>query len=108
MATRYSRVFSTTPDLSFAEDNTQSIADFVDNCPLLDGQLIEDITVAKPPGAFADTVVAHSLGRDLKGYIIVKKSAAAAVHESSTVNNKKSSTIILSTNVSCVISLWVF
>lgn len=86
----------------------EDFADFVSTCPLLDGQLIEDVTVTKPPGSFEDTVIGHSLGRDYQGYLIIRKNNAAAVFESQTINAKKSSTIILSTNLSCKVSIWIF
>lgn len=108
MTTRFGRVLQAGIEVTQSQDRVQEIADFVEKCPLLDGQLIEDVTVTKPPGSFADTVVAHGLGRAVKGFIVVKKSAAAAIFESSTLNNQKNNSIILSTNTSCVVSLWVF
>lgn len=104
MATRYSRVFSTTPDLSFAEDNTQTIADAVDACPLIDGVLLTGISLK----ASQDNLVGHPLGRAFTGYIVVDNNANSVVHTSTTPNNKKSSQLILKASAAATVSLWVF
>ena len=108
MTTRFSRVLQSDADVTLTSDRIQEITDFIEKCPLIDGQLIEDVVVTKPPGVFEDTTVSHNLGRVYKGFIVVKKSSAAAIFESSTINKQKSNSLILSTNLSCTVSLWVF
>jgi hypothetical protein len=104
MATRFSRVFSATPDLSFAEDNTQAIADFVENCPLIEGVLLSDVALK----ASQDNLVGHSLGRAYSGYIVVDNNANSVIYTSTTPNNKRSSQLILKASAAATVSLWVF
>tara|TARA_R100001510_G_scaffold57549_1_gene66099 strand:- start:5079 stop:5393 length:315 start_codon:yes stop_codon:yes gene_type:complete len=104
MSTRFSRVFSTTPDLSIAEDNTQAISDLVEGCLLIEGVFLKDVSIKSSQ----DNFIGHSLGKDYTGYIVVERDKVSVIHTSPTVNNKKSSQLILKASVTAVVSLWVF
>lgn len=69
--------------------------------PLLDGLLVENVTIAT-----TDTNVVHGLGRDFRGWIIVRRDAAADVYEGTQINEAQYLTLIASSSVT--VSLYVF
>tara|TARA_R100000329_G_scaffold150431_1_gene143341 strand:- start:1290 stop:1625 length:336 start_codon:yes stop_codon:yes gene_type:complete len=111
MTTRFGRVLQAGAEVTQSQDRAQELSDFVEKCPLLDGQLIEDIGIlARSGGIQRDTVVPHSLGRDYRGFIIVNTNTSSPPFESSTLNTTKSKTLLLTTLNSSAhtVSLWIF
>ena len=82
----------------------RNTADFVqqllDN-PLLDGVLLEDIDVTTTATAFS-----HGLGREPRGYIIVKANASVTIYVTTSTTPK--TTLKLTGSGTATISLWVF
>jgi hypothetical protein len=70
--------------------------------PLLDGALLENVTLVHP----GTNVVPHGLARRPLGYIVVSRSAAATVHELKASRTERTLSLLASANVT--VDLWVF
>ena len=71
------------------------------NNPLLDGRLIEDVSLTT-----SETSIEHKLDRDYRGWLIVNKNAAQDVYVSSTT--LKSRFLKLTAGGAVTVSIWVF
>jgi len=81
--------------------NTAEFTQQLTNNPLLDGVLLEGLSVSTSATDFA-----HGLGRAPRGYFVVKASAAAAVFDTTSVT--PTTTLKLTSSATATISLWVF
>ena len=54
MTTRFGRVLQAGAEVTQSQDRAQELSDFVEKCPLLDGQLIEDIGILARSGGIRD------------------------------------------------------
>jgi hypothetical protein len=108
MTTRFSRVLQSDTDVTLTSDRIQEIADFIEKCPLIDGQLIEDVSLTSGFGGTNDNTVSHNLGRAYKGFIITNISSSSNVYESPTINREKKNSLILRCSSNATVSLWVF
>lgn len=92
---------ATEKDLDRIQANIALFASNFANIPLLDGRLIEDVALSGTASQ-----IAHKLGRDYRGWIIVKKNAQQDIWASSTSLSGRFLTLSASGTVTA--SLWVF
>ena len=71
---------------------------------IIDGLLISDVSLSS--GSYS--LVAHKLGRPVRGYIAVKKSASAVVFDDETGNTQKDLFVKLTASANVTVTLWVF
>lgn len=96
----FRRPASVDPDVNVL---AQAVADYTkpltDN-PLLNGRLIKNVLI--------DTTLelAHGLGRDWVGYIVVNRNAPADIY--TTNNNTRNLTLNLTSTSTVAVDLWVF
>ncbi len=82
---------------------TEDVVTQLNAIPLIDGSLIQDITIGKIAPELNQ--VRHRLGRRARGAIVVKQSQAADI---AVLPSSNSSEITLSTTAKVTVSLWVF
>jgi|31_taG_2_1085359.scaffolds.fasta_scaffold43367_2 hypothetical protein len=107
---RFNSQVQLSEDSDSLQREVQRLSDFLDKCPLLDGELIEDVSIrARSGGIQQDTIVSHNLGREYKGFIFVNSNNSYPF-ESSTLNNQKSKRLILTTlnSGATTVSIWIF
>jgi len=108
---RFNSQVQLSEDSDSLQREVQRLSEFLDKCPLLDGELIEDVPIRPRSGGVAqDTIVSHNLGRDYKGFIFVKLGSSFTPFESPTLNKQKSKRLILTTLNSAgdTASVWIF
>lgn len=98
----YSKYPSTDTTLNAIQNNIEVAFSQLDNAPFLEGQLLEDVSLA----ATADTKLRHSLGYQPKGYIIVK----ATQPEVPTYSSWDTQFITLNNSSASIntVNIWVF
>lgn len=89
------------PDLDRIQSNVEIFTRPLTNLPLLDGRLIEDITLST-----SETLVDHKLGRAYRGWIIVDKDAIQDVYVSSAALPERF--LALTAGGAVTVALWVF
>jgi len=104
MAANTSEVFGVSAEEGALQDSTRRLAQFVDNCPLIDGALLTDVQLTT--GQVNE--VAHPLNRIVKGYIIVDKTTLSFITRSTNINKNPKNTLLLNCTVNAVVSIWVF
>lgn len=92
------------PALTQLQDNISAALQPLVKNPLLDGLLIDDITLTSG----STTVVNHGLGRKVRGYIVVKSNANVTVYIVEANQVAPEAQLVLSTTVTATISLYVF
>lgn len=88
------------PTLQLWQTQWKSQLDPVIAKPIVDGLLIENITLKN-----GTNVINHRLGRKMQGWIIVDINAGAAIYRSQPLNDL---TLTLISGADCIVSLWVF
>lgn len=91
-------------DLTQIQANIDVALSEIQSEPPMRGVLIKGISLTSGQ----DTVINHTLGRAYQGFIVAGLSADARIWYSSTSNVQPSTQLILTTNASCVASVWVF
>jgi hypothetical protein len=86
-------------ELQRVQDNIVSSLNVIAALPLSDGVLLEGVDVATQ-----ETVINHGLGREARGYIVVRKSAAVDIYDAAL--SRFSVNLVASAPVT--ISLWIF
>lgn len=104
MAANTNEVFGTTANESALQDSNRRLAQFVDNCPLIDGALLTNVQLKT--GQINQ--VAHPLNRPVKGFIVVDKTTLSFITRSSARNDDPRNTLLLVCTVNAVVSIWVF
>ena len=104
MAKSYKKIYTAEPVLNQLQDNIDQTLKPLINSEIGDGQLIENIFLP----ASTETLVEHKLGRELRGYIVVKRNAGSNIFDKQDVNIASDRFLILDTNVAVTVSLWVF
>jgi hypothetical protein len=100
-AFRYVR--SANPDTEAVQQNVRDAFRGIFAASILDGQLLEDVTLTT---SFAD--IAHGLGRTPRGCIPARLSDLATIAEDVPGNPDPSALIRLKASVAVTVSLWVF
>lgn len=88
-------------DLELAQQNIKRFVKVLEDNPVLDGRLIEDIDVPLPP---ATVEVEHKLDRQPRGWIVCDVDASTYVYRIAW-NDK---TIVIAGRAAATISIWVF
>jgi hypothetical protein len=90
-------------DIELLQQNLKKFTKPLEDNPILDGRLIEGITV---PGA-GNVVVNHKLGRKPRGWILTDKAGDGVIFRGAAWTDK---TIELANSVvtDCVVAIWVF
>lgn len=88
-------------DLAELQDRLAEFAQQVSECPLLVGQVVEDIEITSG----TPETVYHKLDRTPEGWIVVRQSASASVFESGTYDSTE---ITLDASANVTISVWVY
>lgn len=101
--TLFRKIAQRLPDVSRFQDNVEQTFLTITNKAILNGVLIEDVSLTT-----SASNVAHGLGRPVIGYIVIKKSANAVVYDNESTNTKKDQFIILRASANVTVSLWVF
>ncbi len=84
------------------QDNVESALRPILKNPLMDGTLIEDLTLVTG----TPFTVEHGLGRIPRGWMVVSPNAESSVWESASALPTK--TLILNVSANVTLSLWVF
>ena len=91
----------------FAVDRLQEYIatafDGIQKSEIINGVLLKDVALIN--GA---TEVAHKLGRELRGWIVVGQSASASIWDSQATHTRKRKTLMLNSSAAVTVSLWVF
>lgn len=91
------------PDLAQVQDNVKEVmTPFITNA-FLDGLLIEKVTLLSA----APTQIIHTLGRTLRGWVIVDRDAVASVYRTNPTV-RPDQILELTTSANTVVSLYVF
>jgi hypothetical protein len=100
----FRRIRSTSSDVVQLQDSVANALNPIIKKEIIDGQLLENLALATSQ----DNLIQHKLGRNLRGYIIVRKNALADVYEQPVPNNLTELQLNLHTTQTVTISLWVF
>lgn len=98
------KIVSQESDTQRLQDNIELFLKQIKNISILDGVLLEDVSV--PTGS--DVVIPHKLNRKLVGYIVVRNSAEATIWDKQSDNTLPGKTLILKSSADTTISMWVF
>jgi len=81
----------------------KSILDPVIACPLINGQLLENLKIVA-----GNNTINHGLGRPLVGFIVIRNSGATSIGDNQAINATPALTLTLTSNGTSTVSLWVF
>jgi len=101
---RYERIPTQDETLSRIQERVEDAFLPVSDSKILDGHLIEGQALAS--GTTSE--IAHSLGRKLIGYIVVKRNAAQHVYDTQETNDTPDKTLYLTAGGTVTVDLWVF
>jgi len=94
-----------------ASPDTQALQDRLDEffapfmlCSLLNGQQLKSIELV--PGSANQ--VSHKLGREILGYIVVRNRAQSKIWDTQDTNALKKSSLLLWTDATTTIDIWVY
>ena len=87
-----------------AQDHIEEVINPVLNSVIVDGVILEDIDLVS--GSFTD--IEHKLGREPRGYLVIRKSAAQTVYEEVGDYDNRKLFIKLRASGSVTVNLWVF
>lgn len=88
-------------DVELLQQNMKKFVKPLEDCPLLDGILLENVDLANA----VNTVINHKLGRQPRGWIVVDHAGTGTLIYRIAWN---SSTLTLLAAAACTVSLWVF
>ena len=71
---------------------------------ILDSVLVENVQLTNG----VDNTVSHTLGRNFKGWLVVRNNAESVIYESSTANDVPNRQIILNCSADVLVSLFIF
>ena len=106
LITPYVRKTSDNEDIEQVQNSLENIFRSIEACPLLDGHLLERITLAN-----GDNTISHKLGRKLKGWIITRhRETPSDIIDRQKTNNATDRTLVLNSSVATtiVVDIWVF
>ena len=84
------------------QSNSEAVFNSLRGVLILDGTLVEDVAVGT-----SETLVAHKLGRPIRGYFVCKNNTLCTVANTSGTFDK-TLFIGLVASSACTLSLWVF
>lgn len=94
-----------TPDqlLNRVQDNVDRSLNPVIDVPILDGVLLQSVTLAS-----GSNVINHTLGKTLTGWSIVRQRGVASIYDEQSSNKFPSRTLLLNSSAAVSVDLWVF
>lgn len=100
------RLHSNDQAVNRLQDNMQLFAEFLQSVPILDGVLLEGISLA----VSSSNLVQHGLDRTWRGWFIVNLESASFpdIFVPSTDTSDRTRYIQLDSSVAATVSLWVF
>lgn len=101
MLKQFKTFVSSLPDVQKLINHVQEYLNQLTNNVILDGVLVENISVSTSP-----TQINHGLGREVRGYLLVKSSANVTIY--STTNTTPKSLLTITASGSATISLYIF
>ena len=87
-------------DVELLQQNVKKFVKVLEDNPLLDGVLIEDVDL----NAAANTEINHRMGRQPRGWILTDQSAAATVYRVAWTTQ----TLTLLASAASTVDIWVF
>ena len=88
-------------DLELLMQNVKKFAKVLEDNPLLDGRLIEDVDLANA----VNTTIDHKLGRQPMGWIVTDHAGTGTLIYRISWDDK---TLVLLAAAACTVGLWVF
>lgn len=76
--------------------------------PVLNSSIVSGVLLNNVHLINGVTVVNHTLGRNLRGYIIVLQNASANIYDSQDTNQMPNLTLVLNSSAAVTVSLWCF
>ena len=101
---RYERIPTRDETLNRVQERVEDALLPVSSAKILDGHILENQSLAS--GTTSE--IAHSLGRNLIGYIVVKRDAAHHVYDTQDTNDTPDKTLYLTASGTVTVDLWVF
>ena len=101
MLKQFKSFVSKTPDVQKLINHVSEFLNQLINNPVLDGVIIDNISVSTSP-----TNISHGLGREVRGYYIVKASAGVTIYD--TANTTPKSLLTITASGSATITLYIF
>ena len=102
----YVRNITGDADVEQVQNNLENTFRSFQNCPILDGHLLEDVKLVN-----GDNSIAHKLNRKLKGWFITRhRETASNIVDRQKTNNTTDRTLLLNSSVATTIyvDIWVF
>ena len=101
---RFSRKVTYDPETESIQDMIENSFRSVENCPLVDGVLLENIDLAE-----GDNTIDHKLGRVLRGWVITRQRLLSSIYDKQDENASKDKTLVLnsSTAQTVTVDVWV-
>jgi len=96
------RVHVSDSAVSRMQGNLANAIDQLSSAEILDGYFVAGIRLFAGRANSFD----HGLGRDLRGYIVVRRSGNCVVWDDDTASSSK--TLALYTSADCTVALWIF
>ena len=101
---RYERVSTDNPILADIQERVEDALLPISDSSIVDGKLLTGHVLASG----TTSVIAHGLGRKLKGWIVVSKNAAQHVYDSQASNETPDLFLHLTASGAVTVDLWVF
>lgn len=100
----FKKVANASPDTQALQDRLDEFfAPFI-NCAIIDGQQLQSVALV----AGSANAVAHKLGREPLGYIIVRNRAQSTIWDTQDSNSLKRSSLLLWTDAPTTVDIWVY
>jgi len=101
---RYERVTTDNPVLKEIQERVEDALLPVVDSSIIDGKLLTGHVLASG----TTSVIAHGLGRKLKGWVVVSKNAAQHVYDAQASNDSPDIFLHLTAGGAVTVDLWVF
>ena len=101
---KYERVPTNDATLNRIQERLEDILLPVASASIIDGRLISDIDLASG----TTSIITHSLGRNISGWIVVSKDAAQHVYDVQSSNDDPDKFLYLTAGGTVTVSVWVF
>jgi hypothetical protein len=99
----FRKIRSTVHDVQRVQDAIASVFNAILKKQILDGRIIKDIFLDSSENP---TAVKHGLGKEPRGWIVIKQDASASVYQST--SSTPQATLDLNSSADVTVSLWVF
>lgn len=99
----FKKVANTSEDTAKLQERLQEFFSAIQNCDLIDGLLLTEVDLSTGANS-----IAHKLGRELRGWIVVRNRADSRLWDTQDNNTFKSKTLALNASADTTVDLWVF